>query len=116
VNIITEYLPRLEAVVAASKSPVLKLTVIYESSRRVNKVLKKSYIEKLIVTGPCTLNIFPVMERLQEVAVKFITTNCTYWKSEADDRDLHRVGFCCVTWKSSRYSTSITKTREGPRK
>ena len=93
---ITEYLPRLEAVVAASKAPVLKLTMLNESSRRVNKVLKNSYIEKLIVTGPCTLNIFPVMERLKEVTVKFSTANCTYWKSEADDRELHRAGLCCV--------------------
>ena len=91
-----EYLPRLEAVVAASKAPVLKLTVVTESRHPVNKILKNSFIEKLIVTGPCTFNLFPVMERLKEVTVIFNTTFCTYWKSKADDQFLHRAGLCCV--------------------
>ena len=96
------YLPRLEAVVSASKAPVLKLTVVNESRRQVNKVIKNSYIEKLIVKGPCTFNVFPVMERLKEVTVKFDTTSinnnieCIYWKSKVDDRVLHRAGLCCV--------------------
>ena len=95
------YLPRLEAVVSASKAPVLKLTLVNESRRQVNKFLKNSYIEKLIVIGPCTFNVFPVMERLKEVTVKFNTpspihNDCTFWKSKADDRVLHRAGLCCV--------------------
>ena len=99
---LTEYLPRLEAVVAATKAPVLKLTVQYEPGRPVRKVLKNSFIEKLIVTGPCTFNVFPVMEKLKEVTVKFDTTSinnnieCIYWKSKVDDRVLHRAGLCCV--------------------
>ena len=97
-----EYLPRLEAVVSASKAPVLKLTVVNESRRQVNKILKNGFIEKLIVTAPCTFNMLPVMERLKEVTVKFNTTtlmtDCTYWKSKADDRVLHRAGLCCVNF------------------
>ena len=96
---LTEYLPRLEAVVAASKAPILKVTVVAETRRLVNKVFKNSYVEKLVVSGPCTLNIFPVMERLKEVVVNKDTSvpdHCTYWKSKADDRQLHRAGLCCV--------------------
>ena len=98
----TEFLPRLEAVVAATKAPVLKLTVKYQSFYSVKKVLKNSFIEKLIVTGPCTFNVFPVMEKLKDVTVKFDTTSinnnadCIYWNSKADDRVLHRAGLCCV--------------------
>ena len=97
---LNEYLPRLEAVVAASKAPVLKLTVVNETRRQVNKVLKNSFVEKLVVTGPCTFNVYPVMENLREVEVKLDTSllayNCTYWKSKADDRSMHRAGLCCV--------------------
>jgi len=95
---LNEYLPRLEAVVAASKAPILKVTVVAETRRLVNKVFKNSYVEKLVVSGPCTLNIFPVMERLKEVVVNLdaVLDHCTYWKSKADDRQLHRAGLCCV--------------------
>jgi len=91
-----EYLPRLEAVVAASKAPVLKVTVVAETRRLVTKVFKNSYVEKLVVSGPCTFNVFPVMERLKEVVVNTDSDHCTYWKSKTDDRQLHRAGLCCV--------------------
>jgi len=94
-----QYLPRLEAVVSACKAPILKVTVVNETKRNVMKVLKNSYVEKLTVTGPCTFNIFPVMENLKEVVVNLETTsliNCTYWKSKLYDRHLHRAGLCCV--------------------
>jgi len=92
-----EYLPRLEAIVAASKAPILKMTVVAETRRRVTKIFKNSYVEKLVVTGPCTFNVFPVMKRLKEVVVKVNTTlPCSYWKCNANDRDLHRAGLCCV--------------------
>ena len=86
--------------VAASKAPVLKITVVAETRRLVSKVFKNSYVEKLVVSGPCTFSIFPIMERLKEVVVKLDTSspdnNCTYWKSKVDDRSLHRAGLCCV--------------------
>eukprot|EP00092_Neocalanus_flemingeri_P007518 GFUD01008115.1.p1 GENE.GFUD01008115.1~~GFUD01008115.1.p1 ORF type:complete len:290 (+),score=67.94 GFUD01008115.1:3-872(+) len=103
-----EYIPRLEAVVAASKAPVLKVTVVAETRRQVNKVFKNNYVEKLVLTGPCTFNLFLVMERLKEVVVNldtsFLDNNnnnlemllCNYWKSRIDDRSLHRAGLCCV--------------------
>jgi len=94
-----EYIPRMEAVVAASKAPVLKLTVLNESKRQVIKVLKNKFVERLVIKGPCTLNLVPVMENLKELEVKLDTSHpnsCTYWKSKADDRSLHRVGLCAV--------------------
>jgi len=91
------YLPRLEAVIAASKAPVLKVTVMAEPKRSVKKVFKNSYVEKLVISGPCTFNVFPVMERLKEVVVNTVTPyHCTFWKSKTDDRQLHRAGLCCV--------------------
>jgi len=105
-NFLTEYLPRLEAVVAATKAPVLKLTMLLELKHPVKKILKNCFIEKLIVTGPCNFNIFPVMERLREVMVKVDTNalnnndECIYWKSQADDRVLHRAGLCCVNMRA----------------
>eukprot|EP00092_Neocalanus_flemingeri_P016609 GFUD01017970.1.p1 GENE.GFUD01017970.1~~GFUD01017970.1.p1 ORF type:complete len:455 (-),score=89.61 GFUD01017970.1:131-1495(-) len=97
-----EYIPRLEAIVAASKAPVLKVTVVAETRRQVNKVFRNNYVKKLVLTGPCTFNVVPVMERLQEVVVNLETTlldnNCTYWKSKSDDRGLHRAGLCCVNF------------------
>eukprot|EP00092_Neocalanus_flemingeri_P034451 GFUD01037461.1.p1 GENE.GFUD01037461.1~~GFUD01037461.1.p1 ORF type:complete len:451 (+),score=91.58 GFUD01037461.1:87-1439(+) len=99
---LNEYIPRLEAIVAASKAPVLKVTVVAETRRQVNKVFKNNYVKKLVLTGPCTFNVVPVMERLQEVVVNLETTlldnNCTYWKSKSDDRGLHRAGLCCVNF------------------
>ena len=96
-----EYLTRMEAVVTASKAPVLKVTVKAETKRQVNKVFKNSYVEKLVVAGPCTFNVFPVMEKLKEVVVTLNRTpvlepNCTYWRGKSDDRVKHRAGLCCV--------------------
>ena len=54
-----EYLTRMEAVVAASKAPVLKVTVKVETKRQVKKVFKNSYVEKLVVDGPCCKQAFP---------------------------------------------------------
>jgi len=96
---LNEYLPRLASVVAASKAPVLKLNVVHESKRQISKVLKNSFVEKLVVVGPCTMNLVPVMDKLKEVEVRpdsVAPTSCTYWKSKQDDRTLHRAGLCCV--------------------
>ena len=90
----------MEAVVAASKAPILKINVVDETRRNVIKVFKNSYVEKLVVSGPCTINVYPVMERLKEVVLHLDTilphNHCTYWKAKANDRDLHRGGLCCV--------------------
>jgi len=99
------YLPRLEAAVAASKAPVLKITVLQETRRMLNKVFNNSYVEKLIVTGPCSFNMFPVMKRLKEVVVKIFNYDfdyCRCWMKKGlhvyEDEDLymHRTGLCCV--------------------
>ena len=60
--------------VAASKAPVLKLSVVNETRRQAMKVLKNKFAERLVVKGPCTLNIVPVMENLREVEVKLDTS------------------------------------------
>jgi len=96
-----EYLTRLEAIVAATKAPILKVDVITETKRKdVTKSFKNSFVEKLVMSGPCTFNVFPVMERLKVVDLKLDTilhpNNCTYWKSKANDRVIHRDGACIV--------------------
>jgi len=90
---------RLQRVVAASKAPVLKVTVMKDMKRQVSKVLKNKYVEKLVVIGPCTLNLVPIMENLKEVEIipeSFPPSSCTYWRSRQEDRALHRAGLCCV--------------------
>ena len=74
----------------------------------MKKVLKNSFVEQSVVSGPCTFNVFPVMEKLKEVEVNLnrvmmpgsscysIPYCCSYWKSKPDDRMLHRSGLCCV--------------------
>jgi len=95
-----DYIPRLESVIAASKAPVLKLTVVNETRRQAIKVLKNKFVEKLVVKGPCTMNLVPIMENLKEVEVLLDSShpnaNCTYWKSKFDDRNMHRAGLCCL--------------------
>lgn len=91
-----EYIPRLEAVVAASKAPVLKVTVVMENKRMLIKLFKNCYVEKLVLSAPCTFNVIIVMEKLKEVVVNWPTFSCTYWKSKGDDRLLHRSGICSV--------------------
>jgi len=97
---IHKYLRRLKNIVAAAKAPVLKLTVVKETRRKVTKLLKNRFVEKLIVEGPCTMNLVPVMENLKVLEVKLdssmTNSNCTYWRSKVDDRQLHRNGVCCV--------------------
>jgi len=94
------YFRRLKHLVAASKAPVLKLSVVKaKGSRRMRKkVLKNSFVEKLVVEGPCSMSLVPVMEKLKVVEVKLDSSpnSCTYWRSKLDDRNLHRDGLCCV--------------------
>jgi len=93
------YLRRLKQLVAATKAPVLKLFGVKSPSRRTGKkVLKNSIVEKLVVDGPCTMNVVPVMENLKvvEVMLDSLPNSCTYWRSKLDDRVLHRDGLCCV--------------------
>jgi len=61
-----QYLLRLKQLVA-SKAPVLKLCGVKSSRRTWKKVLKNSFVEKLVVEGPCTMNVVPVMENLKVV-------------------------------------------------
>lgn len=96
---LSEYLHRLQSVVAASRAPVLKVTVMKEMKRKDIKLLKNKFVEKLVVTGPCTMGLVPVMENLKEIEIipeSFPPTSCTYWRSKEDDRALHRAGLCCV--------------------
>jgi len=97
---IHKHLRRLKQIVAACKAPVLKLSMVRETRRKVNKVLKNSHVQKLIIEGPCTMNLVLHMENLKEVLVKLDDSsqhdNCTFWKSKQGDRDQHRVGLCCV--------------------
>jgi len=94
------YLRRLKKLVAASKAPVLKLCVVKaKAARRMGKkVFKNSFVEKLVVEGPCSMNLVPVMENLKVVEVKLDSSpnSCSYWRCKLDDRNLHRDGLCCV--------------------
>ena len=67
-------------------------------TQKVKKVLKNRYVEKLVVEGPCNLNLVPDMENLKEVEIKPDSSpgSCTYWRSKQEDRILHRNGLCCV--------------------
>ena len=92
------YVNKLERVVASSKAPVLKLTVVEGIRMKRKKELKNNFVEKLVVEGPCTMNLVPVMENLKVVEVKLDSlpqNSCTYWTMDGD-MDLHRRGFCCV--------------------
>jgi len=92
--LINQYLPRLEAVVAASKAPILKVTVLSETLHMVNKVFKNSFVEKLVVKGDCNFNMFPVMKKLKEVVVQLDC--CLPGQFHWEDFHLHRTGLCCV--------------------
>ena len=89
----------MKKIVAMSKAPVLKLTVVKGSRKKIEKVLRSSFVERLVVEGPCTMNLVPVMENLRVVEVRLDSlpqNSCTYWRSKQDDRNLHRNGLCCV--------------------
>jgi len=98
------YVHGLQAVVAASKAPILKLNILAETKSFVEKILTSSVVEKLEIEGPCTVNIVPDMKNLREVIVKPRSESssnglgkvCTYWKNRSDDRVIHRAGLCCV--------------------
>merc|ERR1712179_33704 len=97
------YIWLLQRIVAASRAPVLKLSVVKGFKQRGVKVLKSNIVEKLVVEGPCTLNLVPVMSKLKVVEVKLDlfpldSDKCTHWKSKQDDRKLHRNGLCCVNF------------------
>ena len=67
-------------------------------TQKVKKVLKNRYVEKLVVEGPCNLNLVPDMENLKVVEIKpdLLPGSCNYRRSKQDDRILHRNGLCCV--------------------
>ena len=97
------YIHGLQRVVAASRAPILKLNVLSETRKSIEKILTSNAVEKLEIEGACTVNIVPVMSNLKEVVVrpKPKSSNspgelCTYWKSKREDRAIHRAGLCCV--------------------
>ena len=98
------YVRGLQAVVAASRAPILKLNFLAETRNFMEKKLTSNVVEKLEIEGPCTVNIVPDMKNLREVIVEpkpESSSNgfgkvCTYWKSRSDDRVIHRAGLCCV--------------------
>lgn len=101
-QVISDYISRLESIVKKVKVSTLKLNIVSETKKSVFKVLENKYIEKLVVTGPCTFNAIPVMERLREIEVHVnppAENNedcCSYFKAKADDRKSHRTGLCVV--------------------
>jgi len=101
------HLLRLKKLVAASKAPVLKLCVVKAKGfgRMGKKVLTNCVVEKLVVEGPCSMNLVPVMENLKVVEVKLDSSlnSCTYWRSKLDDRNFHRDGLCCVNMGTMFY-------------
>ena len=82
-------------------APVLHLNIWSEAKRLIPKVLINKHIERLKITGPCTFNIYPVMENLKEINLTFDKADsnedcCTYFKSKIDDRKIHRQGLCVL--------------------
>jgi len=97
------FLLRLKEIVAASKAPLMKIEVKYDDRNdhlHIPKVLKNRFVERLVVKGPATFNILPVMEKLKEVEVvvneRILTETWTDWKSKANNRNLLKGGVCCV--------------------
>jgi len=91
----------LEDVVAVTKAPTLRLTVIGATKKNYPKVFRNDSIEKLIVSAPCTFSLFLLMKKLRDVRLEMTGPGdsgncCTYQKSKADDRNLHRSGLCIV--------------------
>ena len=100
---LNDYITNLQRTVELSRAPILKLTFSSETKRDIGKELTNNVVEKLEIQGPCTLRIMPVMSNLREVIVKPQSLPdrnngymCTFWKSRTDDRNIHRVGLCCV--------------------
>ena len=100
----SRYLPHLESFFTKIKAPVFKLSVLSETIKLIPKVLKNSHIEKLTITGPCTFNLYPVMENLREIDLNFREAthhdedSCSYFekKCKDDDRKIHRQGLCIL--------------------
>jgi len=97
------FLPRLQEIVAASKAPFMKIDIRYDKRNdhlHIPKVLKNKFVERLVVKGPATYNIVPVMEKLKEVEVvvneRILTETWTDWTSKANNRNLLKGGVCCV--------------------
>ena len=84
------------------KVSTLNLHIVSETKKAVAKVLKNGYVEKLIVTGPCTFNAIPVMDNLKEIEVHVNPPAgnnedcCSYFKAKAGDRKSHRPGLCVI--------------------
>jgi len=101
-QVTADYISRLESIVKKVKVSTLKLEIVSETKKSVVKVLENSFIQKLIVTGPCTFNAIPVMENLKEIEVQAnppAENNedcCSYFKTKADDRKSHRTGLCVI--------------------
>ena len=90
------FLCRLEFIVAVCRAPDLHIEILTERRRNVKKVFVNQYVKQLSVCLPCNFNLHLVMENVQEVKVTHPESTCTYYKSPAMDRQLHRSGLCGV--------------------
>jgi len=90
------FLRRLEFVVNACRAPDLRVEVVTESCRKINKVFLNDYVRRLSICVPCNFNLHLVMPKLEEVILTHPESTCTYYRSPATDRHLHREGLCGV--------------------
>ena len=90
------FLRRLEFCVSACRAPDLRLEVITESRRKTNKVFLNDCVRRLYICVPCNFNLHLVMPQLEEVILTHPESTCTYYRSPAADRLLHRKGLCGV--------------------
>ena len=90
------FLRRLEFVVTACRAPDLRIEVVAESRRKTNKVFLNDYVRRLSICVPCNFNLHLVMPQLEEVILTHPESTCSYYRSPAMDRHLHREGLCGV--------------------
>ena len=99
-----KYLEDLKQIFSYAWCPVLRIEVSSEpKTKRVPKVLHNmnGFVEKLIITAPCTFNANLKMENLKELEVYMRPREasgdcCSYFRVKPDDRQLHRPGLCVV--------------------
>ena len=93
----TDFVGEMEHFITQIRVAVLKINVLSENNFKGCKVLKNSFIEKLIITGPCNFEAVPIMENLKEIEVH-MTPRCTHSKAKVEEGHSqgHKPGLCIL--------------------
>jgi hypothetical protein len=104
----------LPSITAHTLRIIVPIGFLSGTYKKLYHVISSPSVERLEVTGPCSLQLRPRMARLRAVAVSPARWSggppCSFWQSPLEDRALHRGGQCGVDVRALYTACPLAET------